>query len=154
MACKQPLTDPSLIDLLEKQRCNFTDRYRPLLAAQATALSKANNTLAAAPESLNRNYGKKKANRILTDIKNCVGCDVFILCALATSPSALGSSKLNDYISTIENWWDQVTHPRCLTQISERYQRGPSSKSFLDNTTVDGVFGWLASTFLYLANVL
>lgn len=102
MVSKQPLTDQALVNLLEKQRCNFTHRYRLLRAAQAIALSKVYNILAAVPESLNRNSGKKKANRILIDIKNCIGNDVFVLCALATSPSSLGSSKLNDYISTVE----------------------------------------------------
>ena len=152
MVSKQPLTDQALIDLLEKQRRNFTHRYHPLRAAQAIALSKANDILAAVLESLNWNYGKKKANCILTNIKNCIGYDVFVLCALATRLSSLSSSKLNNYISTVELWWDQVTHPLSLTKISERYQRGSSSKYSLENFTVDTHSGWLASSFLYLAN--
>ena len=98
------LTDESLIRLLEEQRCTFNDQYRPLLTVQETALQKAIKIAAESSEVMNRNHSKKKANRILNDVKNCISPDVFVLCALATTPSALGSSRLGDYVSAIGTW--------------------------------------------------
>lgn len=121
MSSKSQLTDESLIRLLEKERCNFTDRYRPLLTAQEVALQKANSLIAEPPESLKRNYSKKKANNILNDIKNCISYDVFVLCALVANPSALGAAKLGDYVSTVGRWWEGANHPKGLTMVSERY---------------------------------
>jgi hypothetical protein len=121
MASNKQLTGESLNKLLEQQRCTFTDQYRPLLTAQATALEKANTLIAESPESLKRNYPRKKANSILNDIKNCIGSDVYVLCALATTASALGTSNLGDYVSSIGSWWQGVQHPRGLTMISERH---------------------------------
>ena len=115
------LTNETLIDLLEKQRCTFTDQYRPLLTAQETALQKANGLIAEPLESLKRNHSRKKAYRILIDIRNCISHDVFVLCALATNPSALGTSKLLDHVSKIRCWWEGVQHPEGLTMVSERY---------------------------------
>lgn len=120
MTTKQ-LTDDSLIDLLEKQRCTFTDQYRPLLTAQETALQKADSIAKEPLESLKRNYSKKKANAILNDIKSCISPEVFVLCALAVNPSALGTAKLGDYVSTIRRWWERTSHPKGLTMVSERY---------------------------------
>jgi hypothetical protein len=121
MSSKSQITVESLIDLLEKQRCTFTVRYRPLLTAQATAVQKANSLAKEPLESLKRNYSKKRAHAILNDLKNCISPDVFILCALAANPSALGIAKLGDYVSTIGSWWDRVSHPKGLTMVSERY---------------------------------
>lgn len=121
MSSKQQLTVQSLIDLLEEQRCAYTDRYLPLRTAQEIALQKANDLVAEPPDALTRNYTKKRAYIILNDIKNCISYDVFILCALATKHSALGNSKPGDYVSKIRLWWEGVHHPRGLTMVSERY---------------------------------
>ncbi|KAF8856867.1 hypothetical protein BDZ45DRAFT_745051 [Acephala macrosclerotiorum] len=115
------LTNETLIDLLEKQRCTFTDQYRPLLTAQEIAFQKANGLIAEPLESLKRNYSRKKAYHILNDIRNCISHDVFVLCALATNLSALGTSKLLDHVSKIGCWWEGVQHPKGLTMVSERY---------------------------------
>ena len=146
MSSKQ-LTDESLIDLLEKQRRIFTDRYRPLLTAQETALQKANNLVAEPPKFLKRNHSKKKANNILNDIKNCISHDVFVLCALATNLSTLGASKLDDYVSKIGDWWDQVHHPKGLTIVSERYGMRISKTSPNHKLKSDELRG--SSAFLY-----
>jgi hypothetical protein len=127
-----PLTVDSLIDLLEKQRCTFTDRYCPLLKAQEIALRKANDLIAEDLGSLSRNYPRKKAHMILNDIKICVSHDVFVLCALATNPSGLGNSKLKNYVPEITIWWARVDHPRGLTTVSVRY-RMITSKALPNN---------------------
>ena len=119
---RQPINDESLIELLEQQRCTFTDRYRPLLTVQDLAVRKTDKVIAGSPELLKRNYSKKKANSILNDIKNCIGDDVYILCALATNHSALGASKLGDYVSKIGVWWEGVHHPRGLTMVSQNWR--------------------------------
>jgi hypothetical protein len=137
MSSKQQLTDKSLIDLLEKQRVTFTDRYLPLRTVQETALRKANELVAKPPEALKRNYSKKKANAILNDIKNCISYDVFVLCALATNLSALGTSKLGNYVSKISLWWEGVHHPKGLTEVSERYGTRISNVSPNDKLTSD-----------------
>ena len=121
MSSKQPLKDESLIELLEQQRRKFTDLYRPLLTAQELAVRKANKLIAEPPEFLKQNHSKKRANNILNDIKNCISIEVYILCALATNHSALGASKLGDYVSKIGIWWEGVHHPRSLAMISQNY---------------------------------
>ncbi|KAI0424617.1 hypothetical protein F5Y09DRAFT_134353 [Xylaria sp. FL1042] len=120
MTAKQQLTDNSLIDLLEKQRSNFTDQYCPLLIAQEAALQKANTLVKAPRESLRRNHSRQKAKAILNSIKKCISPEVFVLCALATTLSVLGTAKLGKYVSTIGRWWEGVYHPKSLTIISER----------------------------------
>lgn len=92
---------------------------------------KANSLVAEPPESLKRNYSKKKANAILNDIKNCISPEVFVLCALAANPSALGTAKLGDYVSTIGRWWERASHPKGLTMVSERYRIRISKTSAL-----------------------
>jgi hypothetical protein len=64
MSLKQQLTDASLIDLLEKHRCTFTDRYHSLLTTQETALGKANDLVTEPPEAFKRNYAKIQQNCI------------------------------------------------------------------------------------------
>ena len=115
---RQPINDESLTELLEQQRCTFTDRYRPLLTAQDLAVRKADKVIAESPELLKRNYSKKKANSILNDIKNCIGDNVYILCALAINYLALGALKLGDYVLKIGVWWEGVHHPRGLIMVS------------------------------------
>lgn len=116
--------DPdSLIVLLEEQRCAFSDQYYPLLTAQQAALRKADDLLEESDESLKRNHTRKKASNILKDIRDCISYDVYILCALAIKVSALGSSKLTDYVPKIRIWWGQVEHPKGLTSVSEEYGR-------------------------------
>jgi hypothetical protein len=88
MSSKPKLTDESLIDLLEKYRRSFTGQSRPLLTAEETALRKANDLVMKPLESPTRNYRRRKrAFTILSDIKNCISYDVFVLCALATNVS-------------------------------------------------------------------
>ena len=147
MSLKQQLRDALLIDLLEKHRCTFTDRYHSLITRQETALRKANDLISEPPEAFKRNYVKKRAYTILRDIKNCISHDVFVLCALATSLSALGNSKLGDYVSTIRHWWEGVHHPKGLTIVSERYRIGTSKTSPDDNFTSDESRG--SPAFLY-----
>lgn len=114
----------SLIVLLEEQRCSFSDQYYPLLTAQQATLRKADDLLEESDESLKRNHTRKKASNILKDIQNCISYDVYILCALAIKTSALGSSKLVDYVPKIRVWWEQVEHPKGLASASEEYGRG------------------------------
>lgn len=141
MSSKSQLTVELLIDLLEEQRCTFTDRYRPLLTVQATALQKANNLVAEAPEALKRNFAKKRANVVLNDIRNCISHDVFVLCALATNLSSLGTAKLADCVSKIGAWWDGAHHPKGLAIVSEQYRIRISKTSPNDKLQSDELLG-------------
>jgi hypothetical protein len=141
MSSKPKLTDESLIHLLEKHRLSFTSQYRPLRTAEETALRKANDLVTEPLESLTRNYPRKKAFTILNDIKNCISYDVFVLCALATNVSTLGTSKLGDHVSTVTNWWKGVHHPESLAIISQKYGIKESKQPANEKPTVDKLSG-------------
>jgi hypothetical protein len=136
---KEQLTDYSLIRLLEEQRSTFTDSYCPLLTAQETALQKAIKLVKEPRESLKRNYSRQRANTILNDIKKCVSPEVFVLCALATTLSALGTGKLGEYVSTIGRWWAGVYHPKGLTTVSEQYGLRISDTPVLVRSAYQGI---------------
>lgn len=146
MSSKPKLTDESLIYLLEKHRRSFTGQYRPLRTAEETALRKANDLVAEPLESLTRNYPRKRAFTILSDIKNCISYDVFVLCALATKVSTLGTSKLGDHVSLVTNWWEGVPHPESLAIVSQRYGTKESKQPVNEKPTVDTLSG--SSAFL------
>jgi len=120
---KSPLTVEALIALFEEQRCTFTDRYRPLTNTQETALQKANRLISENVESLKQNSNRKKAWRIMNDIEKCISREVFVLCALAVTISALGFSKLGDYRTKIDDWWEGVHHPIGLSEVAARLLR-------------------------------
>jgi hypothetical protein len=53
----------------------------------------------------------------LIDIKKYLGDEVYLLCALSTTLSALGYSKLGNFVADISEWWSRVEHPRGLALL-------------------------------------
>ena len=126
----QELTTLKLLDLLEIERRAFSDDYLPFTQKQLQAITKFSNLLALDRTTIRRNIPKTRAHIILSDIW-VHSSEIFVLCALATNPTSLGSLKLQDYLQTLLGWWnggaskevDRGYKPsfKCLTSKEDGY---------------------------------
>jgi hypothetical protein len=73
----------------------------------------------------------------MTNIEKCISHEVIVLCALAVTISALGSSKLVDYHTKIADWWAVVDHPIGLTEVATRLLRTSKNGLSVPYTTLD-----------------
>lgn len=116
MAPPPALTCEDLIELLEIERGAFTDVIQPLLALQEARLRKANDLISKNIDNLNDK--QRKARYIFITLRDRICYEVFLLCALATTPSGLMFSKLGDYHEKIITWWTSAEHPRGLRDLA------------------------------------
>ncbi|CAG8973652.1 hypothetical protein HYALB_00002218 [Hymenoscyphus albidus] len=64
-----------------------------------------------------RHYAvKKRACRYIQRIYNC-SKELFTLCALAITWTALGGVRTEDDVLDIIKWWEKVEHPLCLGKV-------------------------------------
>ncbi|KAF2199578.1 hypothetical protein GQ43DRAFT_111652 [Delitschia confertaspora ATCC 74209] len=116
----KPLTSRELISLIEAKRKSFSEEYVPLLDVQLEILREYLAFIALDRNSIQRNHLKKRSHIILNQIWRC-NQEIFVLCALTTNRTRLGSIKETDYISLLLNWWSSVDHPNGLKEIVKRH---------------------------------
>lgn len=114
------LTTVKLLDLLETERRTFSDDYLPFTQKELQAITKYSNLLAQDRTTIRRNIPKTRAHIILSDIW-AHNSEIFVLCALATNPTSLGSLKSQDYLRTLLGWWNGVEHPKGLTEAMNHH---------------------------------
>ncbi|ELR10097.1 hypothetical protein VC83_07571 [Pseudogymnoascus destructans] len=107
-----------LIKLVEEQKSSFTEEFRTLTPKEETRRTKADDLVSKGPKGLNDK--QRKARTILRNLKLNVGHEVFLLCALATTPTGLGVSQLGDYIGMLSKWWEATDHPGGLRLVASR----------------------------------
>ncbi len=106
------LTIKNLMEKVEKQRQTFSDDYAPLHKTRIDAIQRLSDLIELS-ETPKRNTKKKRAKIIATDLWD-FSPEVFVLCALAETPSRLGCLKADDYAIKFQRWWKEVQHPEGL----------------------------------------
>lgn len=118
MPPNQILRFDELIKLVEEQKSSFTEEFRTLTPKEEARRTKADDLISKEPKGLNDK--QRKARTILRNLKLNVGHEVFLLCALATTPTGLGVSQLGDYIGMLSKWWEATDHPDGLRLVASR----------------------------------
>lgn len=123
MAPPSALTCEDLIGLLEIQRGDFTNVIQPLRAVQEARLRKANELISKST----LNDKQRKARNIFITLRDHICYEVFLLCALATTPSGLMFSKLGDYHGKVTTWWAGAEHPQGLLNLAQLRMETPAA---------------------------
>lgn len=123
MAPPPALSCEDLIELLEIQRGTFTNVIQPLRAVQKARLTKANDLISKAI----LNDKQRKARDIFITLRDHICYEVFLLCALATTPSGLMFSKLGDYHGKVITWWTGAEHPQGLRDLAPLRMKTPAA---------------------------
>jgi hypothetical protein len=109
------LTDEEFIGILETERKTYSTEFVPLHPKKLKRIRKCVELTAEARDSIHRNFPKKRAHIILTDLWTSVP-EVFVLCASAIFQMKLGSLKSDNYLGKILEWWKKVNHPKGLAE--------------------------------------
>lgn len=116
MPPNQILTCNQLIKLVEEQKGSFIGEFRTLTPKEEARRAKADELFSKKPKRLNDK--QRRARIILRNLKINVCTEVFLLCALATTPTGLGFSQLGDYIAKLSKWWAATDHPNGLRLVA------------------------------------
>ncbi|KAF2758960.1 hypothetical protein EJ05DRAFT_499387 [Pseudovirgaria hyperparasitica] len=133
MPQKQLATSDQLRELLEAERARFTDQCVPLSTKQLQSLKRASEVAMVGEVAVQRNTPKKRARTILRELW-ANSPEIFVLCAIATSPSTLGELKASDYLQVLFRWWDDVHHPSGLNDLIKTLQHYLPSLSDNEDT--------------------
>jgi hypothetical protein len=71
-------------------------------------------------EVIKKNTLKTRAKTILTDIWRDLDDEVFILCALSTTLTVLGTMKSEIYVLKLKQWWKDVKVPAGLKETAKQ----------------------------------
>jgi len=110
------------LNKLENARKSFTNDPFPLENRQEKAIKKyvlllsEKRTTQSLPSSTR--YTRDRARQLLIDIYKKIDPDVFILCTLAATITALGSIPANGLILELYTWWLSKSHPAGLSQVT------------------------------------
>lgn len=138
MPPNQILRCDELIKLVEVQKGFFTGEFRTLTPKEEARRSKADELIPKTPKSLNDK--QRKARTILRNLKVNVGNEVYLLCALATTPTGLGVSQLGDYIGRLSKWWAATDHPNGLRLVTSKKYDEFSMPASIDYFCIEATF--------------
>jgi hypothetical protein len=138
MPPNQILRCDELIKLVEEQKGSFTEEFRTLTPKEEAKRAKADDLISKEPKNLNDK--QRKARTIFRNFKFNVGNEVFLLCALATTPTGLGVSQLGDYIGRLSKWWAATDHPDGLRLVASRKYDEFSMTASIDYFFIEAAF--------------
>ena len=116
---RDQLTDEKLLELVERQRTNFSGDYIPLHQKDLDAVQKCSALVAEDRNEIKRNTSKTRAHIILKDIWTYLP-EVFVLCSLAAHPTRIGTLKSKCYLRKLLTWWKEADQPKGLVETVER----------------------------------
>ncbi|KAI1489424.1 hypothetical protein F5X96DRAFT_670696 [Biscogniauxia mediterranea] len=115
----EPLTNKDFVDLLKTQYERFSDKYFPLHQSHLDAIRRCTDIVDA--DNVRRNVPKKRTRTILNDLWTH-SPEVFVLAALAFTPTKIGTLKSRDYMGDILEWWEGKKIPGGLAEILDRHK--------------------------------
>jgi len=119
-------TFQSVVNLLEAELATFSDRLVPLLSYQIQAIQTVYDLLNEDGESIqNRSKQRRsevsRARELLIDTYLRIGPEVFLLCTIALSISALAKLKPQQILPELDQWWKSAEHPEGLKSAAEKF---------------------------------
>jgi hypothetical protein len=113
------------IEQLERDRATFEDNAYPLPKYQSDAFQLCCELLredatSLAKRSKQRRSVRLRARTLLVDVFTGLGCEMFLLCTLATNISTLATIPIKDLVPTLRRWWKGVSHPNGLTETANK----------------------------------
>ena len=117
-------SDESIIRKIETERQKFANGACPLLQGQSDAFDVWCNLMQESATSLRKCSRQHRSRRLrartlLGNIFSKLGPEVFLLCALATTISKLAETPREEFVTKLQSWWTEASHPQGLTQIAK-----------------------------------
>ncbi|PTU17796.1 hypothetical protein P175DRAFT_0378321 [Aspergillus ochraceoroseus IBT 24754] len=114
------LTSSELIALCDTTRRSFSDNFIPFTNLQLEKVQKSSTLVRSNRHSIGKNAPKLRAHTVLSELwTHCP--EGFILCALSTYQSRLGTLKSTDFLRDMMEWWQGVEHPGGLSAVLVHY---------------------------------
>ena len=131
-----------LIELLEVGRKEFDDNAYPLPKHQADRFRSCCELLVEDDDSLGerskqRRSCRTKVKTLLGDIFLSVEPEVFLLCTISATVSTLGRVVMLHLVPDLRKWWNAVSHPTGLTEITNRLCQANSISKLLWADRID-----------------
>lgn len=112
------LTNETFVNLLDGELKKFSDDYFPLHSRQLGSIKRC--TAVVDEVGIGKNLPRQRAHDILNDLWTHAP-EVFVLAALAATPTKLSTLKSVDYMVSVLKWWEGVEVPGGLTKILDRH---------------------------------
>jgi hypothetical protein len=128
------------IEQLETEKAKFDDDACHLSTHQSGAFQLCYELLredvtSLAARSKQRRSVRLRARTLLVDVFNDLGCEMFLLCTVATTISTLATIPVKGLVPALRKWWKGVSHPNGLRETASKVCESNSIRSSISALT-------------------